>query len=102
MPERTTPDRVTYWAEEITDLKIGFFLGGKRPLMEGGEAADHSTSLLKFEEDNSLPRVSQPARMLWSSPKSSSLRRPKEKCSTIRYRSSGFVVEPVGGHIDRK
>jgi hypothetical protein len=42
-----------------------------------------------------LPTVSQPDRILWSSPKSSSLLRPRAKCSTILYMSSGFCVEPA-------
>lgn len=53
------------------------------------------TSELKFEEDNPLPTVNQPERMLWSSPKSSSLLRPRAKCSIIRYISSGFAVDPA-------
>ena len=42
-----------------------------------------------------FPTVSHPVRMLWSSPKSSNLLRPRAKCSMIRYISSGLAVEPA-------
>lgn len=53
------------------------------------------TSVLKLDEDSPLPTVNQPDRILWSSPKSSSLLRPRAKCSIILYMSSGFWVEPA-------
>lgn len=56
---------------------------------------DSATSLLKFEDDNPFPTVSQPERILWSSPKSSSRLLPRAKCSMILYMSSGFLVEPA-------
>ena len=59
------------------------------------------TSALKFDEESPFPTVSHPVRMLWSSPKSSILLRPRAKCSMMRYISSGLAVEPAQRFVNR-
>lgn len=80
----------------ITMEGLRFFPEALRP-WAGGRAKNKGkqTCGLKFDEDNPFPTVTQPALILWSSPKSSRRRWPWAKCSMMWYSSSGFAVEPV-------